>query len=53
LQDKLASLSRKQNILLQRYSSMHDRQPADNMALEATEKLQDDFDSQIGDLEAE
>jgi hypothetical protein len=37
LRDKLAPLSHKQNLLLQRYSSVLNRQPFDNMALEATE----------------
>ena len=52
LRDKLAALSRKQNLLSQRYSAMLHRQPAvDSMALQAMEKLIDDLESQVGDLE--
>ncbi|KAI2508204.1 hypothetical protein MHU86_6255 [Fragilaria crotonensis] len=53
LRDKLSALSRKQNVLSQRYSAMLNRQPVDNMALQAIEKIQDDLESQVGDLEVE
>ena len=53
LRDKLAALSRKQNLLSQRYSTMLNRQPVDSTALQAIEKLLDDLESQVGDLEVE
>ena len=53
LRDKLAALSRKQNLLSQRYSTMLNRQPVDSTALQAIEKLLDDLEFQVGDLEVE
>jgi hypothetical protein len=53
LRDKITSLSRKQNLLSQRYGGMLNRQPANNAALEATEKQLDELEAQIGDLEVD
>ena len=44
LRDQGVALSRKQNLISQQYSTLLNRHPTDNMALEATEKSIDEID---------